>query len=91
MPDADYDVTIDNNQCNGSVVVNRITDTFYTGSNTTYSAVNLQKITNGWTVTVYVLLDPTSPCYPSVSYIQDTPDDDPIGDYGSGKATVAAT
>lgn len=92
MPDASYDVTIDNGDCDGSVVVNRITNMFYTGSNTTYSAMNLQKLAaGGWVVTAYVLGDPTSNCYPSKAFVQDTADDDPIGSYGGGDATVSAT
>ncbi|MEM9346296.1 MAG: hypothetical protein AAGB26_06750 [Planctomycetota bacterium] len=92
MPDASYRVTIDNGDCDGVVTVNRITNTFYTGSNATYDAMNLQKLsTGGWVLYAVVISNPTSPCNPSITYTQDTAADDPIGPYGDDNAVVSAT
>ena len=88
MSAASYEVTISNGDCDGNITVNKVTDIVYSGNNSTYSTVNLQKIGSTWVVTAFVLSNPSSPCYPSKSFTQDTPDADPIGDYGGGDAEV---
>ncbi|MEM9345767.1 MAG: hypothetical protein AAGB26_04025 [Planctomycetota bacterium] len=70
------------------LTLNRITDTFYTGSSDVYATINLQAYPgrDGWLLTVYNLYDPTSPIYPSVAVLQADPNsDNPQGLYIIGR------
>jgi len=67
-----------------AMTVDRVTDTFFTGSSDKYSAINVTRHPNhaGWMLIVYDLKNPTSQMYPSANFLQVIPDDNhPLGKY----------
>ncbi|MEM6258010.1 MAG: hypothetical protein AAGI37_06815 [Planctomycetota bacterium] len=87
MLDQFYDVRF-KAPCDFTQRVQKITDVLFSGTGPN-GTVLMQKQGATWYITIYAS-DPTSPCFPNATKQQDTPDPDPIGDYGSDTGTVSA-
>ena len=70
--------------CSGTQTLDQISSNLYAGTSGSFTYVVLASDPNqGWLLTVYDYSNPSSPCYPSITYGQVTPNaSDPKGSYG---------
>lgn len=83
MPALSYQINVVT-PCPGNQVVTKIANTHYTGSNGdfTYAILTRGSQDTAWRVVVYDYSSTSTPCYPTKTFEQVTPDaDDPSGVY----------
>ena len=85
-----------NSPCTGSIDVEEVSETQYTGTSTgVFTSAVLLKLSGGGWMIICFTQNQSSACYPTVVFDQDTPDDSPLGMYsqrnGTGTAEVTTT